>query len=103
MCEQTTNDHLTRPTPGPINHAESPKKRANITIASLNMRGSSAPTNNMNVLDKWTMINYTIRTNKIAILALQETHLDDELAGSIKRCFGKNFKLLYLSDPDNPV
>lgn len=66
------------------------------------MRGSSAPTNNMNVLDKWTMINYTIRTNKIAILALQETHLDDELAGSIKRCFGKNFELLYSSDPDNP-
>ena len=66
------------------------------------MCGSSAPTNNMNTIDKWTMINHTIRKNKIAILALQETHLDDNLVESIKRCFGKNFDLLYSSDPDNP-
>lgn len=78
------------------------KKRANITIASLNMRGTSAPTNNMSLLEKWTLINHTIRKNKIAILAIQETHLDDELAESINRCFGKNFELLYLSDPERP-
>jgi hypothetical protein len=103
MREPNHNDHPTCPTPGPENNTETPRrKRANITIASLNMRGSSAPSNNMNVLDKWSMINHTIRKNKIAILALQETHLDDKLAGAIKRCFGKNFDLLYSSDPDNP-
>ena len=66
------------------------------------MHGSSALSNNMNYLDKWTRINYTIRKNKIAILALQETHLDDKMAESIKRCFRKNFDLLHSSDTDNP-
>jgi exonuclease III len=56
----------------------------------------------MNYLDKWTRINYTLRKNKIAILALQETHLNDEMAESIKRCFGKNFDLLYSSNTNNP-
>jgi exonuclease III len=99
------HDHPPCPTPGQINNNEPVKhkgKRANITIATLNMRGSSAPTSNMNFLKKWTRINYMIRTNKIAILALQETHLDNELAESIKRCFGKNLDLLYSSNPNSP-
>ena len=102
---ETNNLNHPSPTSGLRNlddHNKKIRKRANIIIATLNMRGSSAPSNNMNYLDKWSRINYTIRKNKIAILALQETHLDNEMAESIKRCFGKNFELLHSSDTDNP-
>ena len=56
----------------------------------------------MNLTKKWSTINRTIRTNKIAILALQEMHLDEEHASDIYRCFHKSFDLHYSSDPDNP-
>ena len=99
------NNHHTGPIPGQTANAELlsyKNKRANITLATLNMCGLSAPSHNMNALEKWIWINYTIRINKIAILALQETHLNEEMADSIKRCFGKNFDLLYSSNPENP-
>jgi ribonuclease HI len=90
--------------PGPPNNNTiiTYKKKANITIATININGATAPTSNMNLIDKWSMINRTIRTNKIAILALQETHLDEERAGDIHRCFHKSFDLHYSPDPDNP-
>jgi hypothetical protein len=44
----------------------------------LNINGASAPTANLNLTDKWARINSTLRENKIAILALQETHLDND-------------------------
>ncbi len=49
-------------------------KRANINIATLNVR--EATTANMSLLQKWSAISKTIYENRIAILALQETHLD---------------------------
>lgn len=78
------------------------KKKANINIATLNVNGASAPTANLNLTDKWARINSTIRENKIAILALQETHLDEENVETIKTCFGKSFTLLHSSDPQTP-
>ena len=78
------------------------KKKANINIATLNINGASAPTANLNIIDKWTRINSTLRQNKIAILALQETHLDEQSVEAIERCFGKSFELQYSSDPENP-
>jgi hypothetical protein len=78
------------------------KKRANITIALLNINGATTPTANLNLMDKWARINSTLRGNKIAILALQETHLDNERIETIKTCFGKSFDLLHFSDPVSP-
>lgn len=89
------------PIPGE-NRERNTKKRANITIASLNLNGAAAPTQGMNHIDKWATINSTIRTEKIAILALQETHLDERMLGDITRCFGKNFDIVNSSDPGNP-
>ena len=78
------------------------KKKANINIATLNVKGATAPSHNMNLTEKWSTINHTIRTNKIAILALQETHLDEELASEINRCFHRSFDLHYSYNPNNP-
>ena len=55
----------------------------------------------MNLTEKWSTINYTIKTNKIAILALQEMHLDEKLASEINRCFHQSFNLQYLYNPNN--
>src|SRR6266849_8732776 len=41
-----------------------------------------------------------MRSNKIAILAIQETHLDSNHTDSIRTCFRNWFELLYLSDPE---
>ena len=90
--------------PGPTCHNDSNihKKKANITIATININGATVPSNNMSLIEKWSTINKTIRTNKIAILALQETHLDEEHASDIHRCFNKSFNLHYSSNPTNP-
>ena len=90
--------------PGPLNNNTNNtyKKKANINIATVNINGATVPSKNMNLIEKWSMINKTIRTNKIAILALQETHLNEEQASEIHRCFNKSFDLHYSSNPDNP-
>jgi hypothetical protein len=51
--------------------------KANINIASLNINGYAAPANNMNGIEKWSAIYQMMKENKIAILAVQETHLDN--------------------------
>lgn len=88
------------PPPGEINENTPPKKRANICIATLNVNG--AATQNMDHKDKWSTINSTMKAERIAILALQETHLDEELLGDINSCFGKNLKIINSSTPDSP-
>ena len=93
------------PPPGQPNDTAAPhqmKKKANITIATLNMNGAEAPTANLKLKDKWSRVNSTLRDNKIAVLALQETHLDEECIETIESCFGKSFNLFYSSDPEEP-
>ena len=41
-----------------------------------NVNGYVAPTRNMLGIDKCSAINHTVNKKRIAILALQETHLD---------------------------
>lgn len=79
-----------------------PKEKANIFIASLNVNGATAPTQGMSCIDKWTMINRTIFNEKIAILALQETHLDQTLFDQVNACFGKNLEIINSPLPTNP-
>ena len=54
----------------------------------LNMNGYAAPTQNMTGMEKWSAVYNTIKEYKIAILALQETHLDKETLHSVNECFG---------------
>jgi exonuclease III len=84
---------------------QSPKNqilRANINIATLNMNGFTAPANHMTGIEKWSAVYHTINENKIAILALQETHLDQSLLHDINTCFGKRITVINSQDPNSP-
>jgi exonuclease III len=76
--------------------------KASISIATLNMNGLNAPTSGMNYIEKWSMINRTLNEGKIAILALQETHLDQETLDNIINCFGKKMQIFHSEDPISP-
>jgi ribonuclease HI/exonuclease III len=101
--------HQRPPSPGELsedgdpNHPRTKKKlRANINIATLNMNGLSAPTHGMSALEKWAMVNQTLNQHKIAILALQETHLDHEALERIQSCYSKKMIICHSEDPDAP-
>ena len=66
------------------------------------MNGATAPSERMSCIDKWTMINRTIYNEKIAILALQETHLDQNLLEQVNSCFRKNLEIINSALPNNP-
>ena len=72
--------------------------RANINIATLNMNGLTSPTHQMNHIRKWAMINQMLNKHKIAILALQETHLNEEKIEEVCKCFSKKMHIEYSSD-----
>ena len=78
------------------------KLRANINVATLNINGSSAPTNGMSLLEKWSMINQTLNEHKIAIMALQETHLDQDKVDRIRQSFGKKMQIEFSMDENAP-
>jgi exonuclease III/polyhydroxyalkanoate synthesis regulator phasin len=76
--------------------------KASINIATLNMNRLTAPSSQMNHIQKWAMINQMLNKHKIAILALQETHLDRTALEDITRCFGKKMQILHSEDPTAP-
>jgi len=84
---------------------EIPKKarlRANIRIMSQNVNGAAIPSENMSYREKWKSISNTIHTEKIAILAIQEAHLDQSMTEQLERAFEKNLKILISAPPKNP-
>ncbi|KAI0677755.1 Endonuclease/exonuclease/phosphatase, partial [Trametes maxima] len=74
--------------------------KAKIKIASLNMKGFGTP-NREEASNKWMLVNQVIREKKIAIMALQETHLDRKRAEAIEEIFGRHVKVLYSGDTQN--
>jgi exonuclease III len=75
--------------------------KANINIASLNMNGYAAPANNMSGIEKWSSLYQTMKKNKTAIIALQETHLDDTTVHAVNECFGKRLTVINSKLPTN--
>ncbi|EIW61240.1 DNase I-like protein, partial [Trametes versicolor FP-101664 SS1] len=47
------------------------------------------------------LVNQLVRDRKIAILVLQEAHLNDERVESLNRVFGRNMTILHSPDPIN--
>ena len=93
------------PTQGSLTRELSPRnnnRRANITIGTLNLNGYSAPSSAMNGIDKWSSIIRHMNKFKIAILAVQETHLDDSRVNDILSLFGHKITLVTSQDPNAP-
>ena len=65
-------------------------------VASLNMRGRFH-----NGTDKWLHINQMMRDDKIAILALQETHLNQDQTDNINTMFQDTLHVIASADPEN--
>ncbi|SRR6266404_768601 len=66
------------------------------------MNSFSAPTQNLTGIEKWSTIFHTINKHKIAILAIQESHLDHELLENVRACFGKRLIIINSQMPNNP-
>jgi exonuclease III len=56
----------------------------------------------MTGIEKWSTIYYTMCDQKIAILAIQETHLDNELLSQVVQCYRKCLTLITSSNPTLP-
>jgi exonuclease III len=72
--------------------------RANLTIATLNVKGRTTLSCGPGPISKWTSINRTMQEKHIGILCVQETHLTDEYVTQINTLFNKC--LLVLNSPD---
>jgi Reverse transcriptase (RNA-dependent DNA polymerase)/Endonuclease/Exonuclease/phosphatase family len=69
------------------------RTQASIRIATLNMNGCHTNNENRTTFEKWAEINATIKKEKIAILALQETHLDQEAVNNLHSIYKKRFNI----------
>ena len=66
------------------------------------MNGFAAPNRNMSSIEKWSTVYQTINDHKIVVLALQETHLDNNLLTSVHKCFGKRLSIVNSKLLGNP-
>ncbi|KAG1869342.1 Endonuclease/exonuclease/phosphatase [Suillus subalutaceus] len=69
--------------------------RANVKIASLNMRGRWHQSS-----DKWSHLNQIVREQKIGIIALQETHLSKADEDALNQVSGSRLHIILSIDPD---
>ncbi|KAF9487812.1 DNase I-like protein [Pleurotus eryngii] len=79
-----------------------PKKkwtRAGITITSLNIKGYGQSGQN----SKWMHINQIMHDKKIAVLSVQETHMDEDRKDKIEHLFGQRLKILASADAESPT
>jgi ribonuclease HI/exonuclease III len=102
----TTSPDIIRTTIETTNPTQAPKKgmrkRANIKIATLNMNGLHVTAENSNSFEKWSEINATMKKERIGILALQETHLDQDLISEIQRIFHKRLQIHNSESENSP-
>jgi exonuclease III len=71
--------------------------RANLKIASLNMKGRWH-----RCVDKWCHINQVMRDRKISLLALQETHLTKSEEDSLNSVFHEKLHIVSSIDTTHP-
>jgi len=67
------------------------------------MRGRSSQLSGTGPISKWTVVVKALRSQQIGILALQETHLSDELATQAEQLFSRRLTIYNSPDPENPT
>jgi len=70
--------------------------KARVLVASLNIKGRRSGD-----IDKWMHVPQVMREQNIGILAVQETHLTDELANQFRTLFENRFALFHSPDPES--
>ncbi|KAH9859090.1 Endonuclease/exonuclease/phosphatase, partial [Lenzites betulinus] len=88
--------------PDAARHAR-PKRNSNerLRLASLNIRGmGSSATNGIN--DKWLRVNQIMKEKRLAILAVQETHLSNENTAALNTLFEQSLTIYTSVDPQTP-
>lgn len=78
------------------------RRRNNIKIGSLNINGRHSMTDNNSEFGKWTEVNATMKKDRIAILAVQETHLEEENTQELHKAFGKRLVIHNSQLENNP-
>ncbi|KDQ57930.1 hypothetical protein JAAARDRAFT_47183 [Jaapia argillacea MUCL 33604] len=84
------------------NRHTSRNTRANIQLATLNMKGRASALLGHSQISKWTEVYSMMKEKQIGILALQETHLTEENVFNIKKLFGRRLEVWNSSDPEQP-
>ena len=92
-------DEIHGPANTPRNKKKGKNNRANLRIASLNMKwyGSSGQET------KWQHINQLIRDSRIGVLAIQETHMDEDQCKKMESQFGRRLQIIASADPNSPT
>ncbi len=72
--------------------------KATMKIATLNIRGGGSTTTR----DKWQHVNQIMRDKNIAILAIQETHLNETSVNELNNQFNQRLRIINSQDPVNP-
>lgn len=70
------------------------RKRMNIKIGTINVNGLHTSAENRSSFEKWAEINDTMKKEKIAVLAVQETHLDNASTEAIHKSWGKRLVVI---------
>ncbi|KAI0323680.1 DNase I-like protein, partial [Cubamyces sp. BRFM 1775] len=76
------------------------RSKTYLRVATLNMRGAGADVQG-GIGEKWMRINQVLWENKIAVLALQETHLPVEGVEAIHALFGEYMSVFASAYPGN--
>ncbi|KAJ8502105.1 hypothetical protein ONZ51_g163 [Trametes cubensis] len=76
------------------------KAKMHLKVATLNIKGWGAQ-NQSGVSEKWLRVNQIIREKKIAILAVQEAHLNQDRVTTLNDVFGRNMVVVHSADPAN--
>jgi exonuclease III/ribonuclease HI len=76
-------------------------KRAGIRIASLNIKGFGGR-ESLGQAGKWHHVNQIMREKKIAVLAVQEAHMDEERQNEVEHLFKARLVIRASPNPNTP-
>ena len=105
MGQGSTNQHTNRPQTVIAQHHTTKRglqKRANVKIGTVNINRLHTITEGTHTFEKWAEVNATMKKEKIAILAVQETHLDKQNVDAIHQTLGKRLRIINSQLEDNP-
>ncbi|KAH9923247.1 uncharacterized protein B0H18DRAFT_1120513 [Fomitopsis serialis] len=82
---------LLRPTAGQPNIPSGRRTKASLKVCSLNLNGKGGSAGSPN--QKWNELNQLLREDKIGLLCLQETHLNDEEVNMLNNLYGRRMAI----------